>query len=178
MIEIIPNWHPIFVHFTIGLLGSSVVLFLVATLICKAPVQNYLAIMARGTLWLGVLMTVATVLTGLQAFDTVPHHSAEQHLAMLDHRNWALSTAALFIFLALWSLIANWRGKSAFRGVRHVVFLVLILVAGSLLLTTGYKGGELVFRHGIGVLAVPAPTNGDHGHNGHHDDHNHDHHPH
>lgn len=42
MIEIIPNWHPIFVHFTIGLFtaafGFSILAFLFKTLNIFKPV--------------------------------------------------------------------------------------------------------------------------------------------
>ena len=33
-IEIIPNWHPILVHFSIGLLGIAAVLMSLSTVIC------------------------------------------------------------------------------------------------------------------------------------------------
>ena len=85
MIEVIPNWHPIFVHFTIGLLLVSTLLYVVGfTLKCEN-----LLIAARLNLWLGSLITIATVLAGLNAYNTVAHDSAS-HLAMTDHRNWAI----------------------------------------------------------------------------------------
>lgn len=173
-IEIIPNWHPVFVHFTIGLLATSVALYLIATIVRKEGLHGQLATTARWTLWIGVLMTAATVLSGLDAYDTVPHHSTTQHLAMGYHRSWALGTAALFALLALWSVATYRRGRTAFSGLRHYAFVALLLTAGGMLAVTGYKGGELVYRHGIGVLAVPAPENGGRDH-GHHDDHNNDH---
>ncbi|EMR13284.1 hypothetical protein MPL1_05909 [Methylophaga lonarensis MPL] len=166
MIEIIPNWHPILVHFTIGLLGTSVLLHLLGSLIPLAGLQ----ITARWTLWLGVLFTVGTVLTGAHAFDTVAHSTLEQHHAMASHRHWALITATVFMVLGVWSLLANLFGSAKFQGRRHFLFVILILVAGSLLAITGYKGGELVYRHGIGVLAAGHQ----HGHHDHDHDHDHD----
>lgn len=172
-IEIIPNWHPILVHFTIGLLGISVVLFLMGTLIRKGPLHSQLATAARWNLWLGAALTVGTVLAGFYAFNTVSHSREAQHLAMLDHRKWALSTATLFLTLAAWSLIANLRGNAAFSGFCHYIFIALTVVAGLMLAATGYKGGELVYRHGLGVMAVPAMEeehheHGDHEHGEHH----------
>ena len=38
-IEIIPNWHPIFVHFSVALLSVSGVMFLASALLKKS---NYL----------------------------------------------------------------------------------------------------------------------------------------
>lgn len=154
MIEIIPNWHPILVHFTIGLLGVSVLLHHLGTFIPTSDPRLQVQITAHWTLWLGVLFTIGTVLTGAYAFDTVAHSTLEEHQAMSNHRNWALATAALFMVLGLWSLLANLFGNGKFRGRRHSLFVILILIAGSLLAITGFKGGELVYRHGIGVLAA------------------------
>lgn len=173
-IEIIPNWHPILVHFTIGLLSMSVALLLVGTLIRKGPLHSQLATAARWNLWLGAALTIGTVLSGLYAFNTVPHQLEAQHLAMLDHRKWALSTATLFLALAAWSLVANLRGKAAFAGFRHYIFVTLMVVAGLMLAATGYKGGELVYRHGLGVMAIPAMEEEHHNRGGHdHGEHHH-----
>ena len=49
MIEIIPNWHPILVHFTIGLLAISTALYAAGYALKK---ENLL-IAARWNLWLG-----------------------------------------------------------------------------------------------------------------------------
>lgn len=170
IIEIIPNWHPVLVHFTIGLLAMSVFLSLIVTVIKNETLRNQLAVTARWNLWLGVLITAGTVLAGIYAFNTVPHHSTNQHLAMLDHRKWALATSALFLALAVWSLASYTHGQTALDSIRHYVFTALMVVAGSMLLVTGYKGGELVYRHGIGVLAVAPPSGqpADGGHT-HHD---------
>ena len=65
-----------------------------------------------------------------------------------DHRNWAIATASSFALLALWAGI-NWR-----RGAKEGwLFVILALVALTPLTTTGYKGGELVYRHGVGVMS-------------------------
>lgn len=97
--EIIPNWHPILVHFTIGLLSISALLYL-AGLVLK---KENLLIAARWNLWIGTTITVGTVLAGLYAYNTVAH-DAPSHAAMTDHRNWALVTAGTFVLLALWAL--------------------------------------------------------------------------
>jgi len=34
----------------------------------------------------------------------------------------------------------------------------LLVTAFGLLATTGYKGGEVVYRHGIGVMSMPVPS--------------------
>lgn len=174
-LDILPNWHPVFVHFTVGLLFMSVALFLAAALIRKEPIHGQLLTVACWNLWLGTLVTVGTLLAGFYAFNTVPHQFEAQHLAMLDHRKWALGTAALFVFLAFWSLISTLRGRGAFTGWVNVMFLALLLAAGASLAATGYKGGELVFRHGLGVMAQPVAQEEHHDSHDHtgHDDHPH-----
>ncbi len=163
-IEIIPNWHPILVHFTIALLSVSVVLFLAESFVRKWSLHIQLVTVARWNLWLGSLAAIATVIAGFDAFNSVAHGSEAQHLAMLDHRKWALSTAGLFIVLAIWSLSASLRGKADFRKSKNLVFVSLMAVAGLMLATTGYKGAELVYRHGLGVIPMQVGMTGGHNH--------------
>ncbi|MDP9195618.1 MAG: DUF2231 domain-containing protein [Pseudomonadota bacterium] len=164
VIEIIPNWHPILVHFTIALLSVSVVLFLAESFIRKWPLHTQLVTVARWNLWLGSLAAIATVIAGFDAFNSVPHGSEHQHLAMLDHRNWGLGTAVLFIFLAAWSLTASLRGKADFRKSKNLVFVSLMVVAGLMLSVTGYKGAELVYRQGLGVIPMSVGMEAGHNH--------------
>ncbi len=156
MIEIIPNWHPIFVHFTIGLVAISTALY------CLGRVfrQEHLLMIARWNLWIGGFITIGTVLAGFYAYNTVTH-DAPSHAAMTDHRNWALVTAAIVIILTFWSL---WKQ----RGARTVsaVFLVAMIGTSALLAVTGYKGGEAVYRYGLGVMRIPE-VQGDGGHGSH-----------
>ncbi len=156
MIEIVPNWHPIFVHFTIGLFSISA-LFYLAGLVLK---KEHLLIVARWNLWMGALVTIGTVLAGWHAYNTVAH-DGPSHAAMTNHRNWALITAAIFILLALWTF---WKQ----RGAKTVsaLFVATILLATGMLAVTGYKGGEAVYRHGLGVMRMPE-VHGDGGHGSH-----------
>ena len=164
LIEIIPNWHPILVHFTIALLSVSVVLFIAESFVRKHPLHIQLVTVARWNLWLGAVAAIATVIAGFDAFNSVPHGSEAQHLAMIDHRKWALCTAGLFIALAAWSLISSLRGKADFRKSKNLVFVLLMAVAGLMLATTGYKGAELVYRHGLGVIPMQTGMKGGHNH--------------
>ncbi len=156
MIEIIPNWHPIFVHYTIGLLGAAVI-FSFATVLLptnhhwKAQWQ----IVANWTLWGGCLVALATVIAGGIAYNSVAHDEAS-HAAMTLHRNWALPSAGLFMVL----------GVLAMRRVRkNSLFLPLMAIAGAMLTMTGYLGGEAVYRHGLGVMSLPMVEAGEDGHN-------------
>ncbi len=157
MIEIIPNWHPILVHFTVGLLSTSSLLYAVAYALKK---ENLL-IVARWNLWIGVLFTIATVLAGFYGYYTVAHDTVA-HVAMTNHKNWALPTAFMFMVLALWAAIKQRDAKNV-----HILFVVFMLGAFGILGVTGYKGAEIVYRHGMGVMRMPViEGDGSHQHDG------------
>ena len=145
MIDIIPNWHPVFVHFTIALLSISTLLYAAGI----ARQKPNLLIAARWNLWIGVAITVGTLLAGLFAYNTVVHDDVS-HVAMTSHRNWAFGTAAVFMALALRALKAQ-RGATAIQ----TGFVFAMVLATGLLLITGYKGSELVYRYGMGVVSTP-----------------------
>jgi uncharacterized membrane protein len=149
MIEIIPNWHPIFVHFTIALLTISTFLYIAGIALRK----EHLLIVARWNLWIGVTVTVGTLLAGLYAYNTVVHDDVS-HVAMTDHRNWALSTAAVFVLLALWALKTQCGARTV-----NPLFAVAMVLATGLLFITGYKGGDVVYQYGLGVLSTPDMRN-------------------
>lgn len=155
-IEIIPNWHPLFVHFTIALLSISALMYL-AGFVLKKP---HLLLIARWNLWIGSAITIITVLAGFYAYSTVTH-DGPSHAAMTDHKNWALVTALVFTGLGLWSVIKHRGAKTV-----GIFFVILMLSASSLLAVTGFKGGEAVYRYGLGVMSLPT-ISGDGGHGSH-----------
>lgn len=159
-IEIIPNLHPIFVHFTVALLIISTALFVIAKILKGRSESKVLLNAAYVNLWIGSLVTIATVAMGLYAYYTVQHDSPS-HAAMTDHRNWAFITSAVFILPLILSII-NYRKKEHY----NFSFIAILIVASGLLLTTAYKGGEVVYRYGIGVISLPQ-TQGDGGHGSH-----------
>lgn len=166
MIEIIPNWHPIFVHFTIALFSVSALLFCISYPMRKKKWGAFLLSAAYINLWAGALFTIATLIAGWYAYNTVAHDTAS-HAAMTDHRNWALFTAGLWGVLALWSVFLFIKKQI------NMIFIGFILVASGLLATTGYKGGEIVYRYGLGVMSLPQTDS--HGHQaGSEDSHGHD----
>ena len=103
MIIFLPNWHPIFVHFTLALLIVATALYLLSHFISNSDLKNQLTLVARWNLWLGMGCTVLTVAAGWIAFYTVKH-DAPLHLAMIEHRNWAMATFALIMGIAAWEL--------------------------------------------------------------------------
>ncbi len=157
MPEIIPNFHPIFVHFTVALLSLSVALFVVIPFI-KSPLKEQWQTVARWSLWFGAAITIITGLAGLDAYNTVAHDTPS-HLAMTDHRNWAIATIVLFLALATWSIIQVRQGKTLGKA-----FVVCMVVAGIVLASTAWRGGEVVYRYGLGVMSLPKVEGEGHSH--------------
>jgi len=156
MPEIIPNLHPIFVHFTVALLSLAVGLFVVTPFL-KGSLKEQWSIVARWALWFGVGFTIITGLTGLYAYNTVAHDTPS-HLAMTNHRNWAIATITAFLALAVWSI-------TRFRAAKQLgmIFVVFLALSGALLASTAWRGGELVYRHGLGVMSLPKADKHHHG---------------
>jgi uncharacterized membrane protein len=165
MPEIIPNHHPVFVHFTVALLFLAVGLFMVTPFL-KGSLKEQWCIVARWLLWFGAGFTIITGLTGLYTYNTVAHDTPS-HLAMTNHRNWAIATITAFLVLASWSI-------TRLRTAKHLgmVFVVFLILSGGLLGATAWRGGELVYRYGLGVMSLPKADNHRHGEDEAHD---HDH---
>lgn len=149
LIEIIPNWHPVFVHFTVALLFIAATIHLLSRFLPNGELANQLTIVARWNLWLGVGFTLLTVAAGWYAYNTVAH-DAPSHITMTKHRNWAMATFTLFLVIAGWEYYLSRRGKS-----KNWLFTRLLVIAAGSLLSTAWRGGELVYRHGLGVMALP-----------------------
>ncbi|MEZ5444643.1 MAG: DUF2231 domain-containing protein [Gammaproteobacteria bacterium] len=150
MIDIIPNWHPVFVHFTVALLTVAGLLFLVVVLIpAGSALRAQLLSAANWNLWLGLVISLGTATAGWVASTTVAHDEPS-HVAMTVHRNFAIATVTIYIPIVVWSVIRA--RKSQVPGWR---FALVVVVATGLVLATAYRGGELVYRYGLGVMALP-----------------------
>jgi uncharacterized membrane protein len=137
------NIHPIFVHFPIALLTLSLVfemLFLVRSELEFSRVGWWLHM--AGTL--GLLLSVAT---GLRAVSDVRLSLGAADIIEY-HQQIALLVTGLFTGLLLWRI-----------GVRTTLpqngraMYVAAFAAGLILMWLGaWYGGELVYRHGVGVM--------------------------
>ncbi len=159
MIEIIPNSHPIFVHFTVALLSLAVGFHIICHFLSEGKLKQQFYILARWDLWLGTGFGIITAIAGWLAYNSVAH-DAPSHVAMTDHRNWALVTIGLFIILAGWSL---WSERQ--ENLPSKLFLTGLLIGGVLLATTAWHGAENVYRYGLGVMSLPQAEGESHSHN-------------
>lgn len=158
MIEILPNWHPLFVHFTVALFVVSTIFYFIAYFGKQLKLSQEFLIVARWCLWVGALVTIGTVIAGFYAYYTVAH-DARSHLAMTDHRNWAIVTFITMLILAFWA----WLRYRTSKGTQKIFLLGLLLGVG-LLMATAWRGGELAYRYGIGVLSLPKAHGVGHNH--------------
>lgn len=153
-----PNWHPFLVHFTIALFFISFVFMAAARVKSGSARSGELETAGRWALWAAATITVLTIASGLYAYYTVAHDDPS-HVAMTDHRNWALVTGALIIFLGAWSYF-----KSRRQAPQPGVLLILMAVGVALLSVTGLKGSGLVYEYGLGVASLPEAEGPGHSH--------------
>lgn len=154
MIEIVPNWHPIFVHFTVAMLTMSVMLFIAGYVLHQSKRQEQMLIVAHWNFWIGTVSAIATSIAGWFAFNSVTHDTAS-HAAMIVHRNWAFGTLSVLLIVAIWLIFSK---KTWFK--ISYPFLSAIFLTFSLLVTTAWHGGELVYRYGLGVMSMPMMNKG------------------
>jgi len=158
MFEVLPNWHPLFVHFVVALLSMSTLFFVALKLISKNSIQEQLKILAYWNLWLGTGFAVITVIAGWFAYNSVVHDTPS-HAAMTDHRNWALVTLSVYIIVTLWS----WKHYKSVKTV-SMTFTFVMVLASTLLVSTGWRGSEVVYRYGLGVMSLPKSEGDGHAH--------------
>jgi uncharacterized membrane protein len=170
--ELIPNAHPIAVHFPIALTLIALLFGLAARVGSRHNSATQLATVGHWALWISGVTAIIAASLGWLAFNSVDHDDAG-HAAMLIHRNWAIPTAIGLLILAMWDVF-----KSRVHQVMSwFTLIVLTLLSGSVAVT-GWLGGEVVYRHGIGVLSLPeiAAGSDSHGHeHGGSDSHSHQH---
>lgn len=94
MVEIVPNWHPIWVHFPIALLSIATLFFLLG-LVFPGKLGEKVTAAARWNLAVGCALLIPTLLTGYLAYNSVAH-DGPGHQAMKRHmtaglgRRWCL----------------------------------------------------------------------------------------
>ncbi len=154
------NVHPLFVHFPIGLLVMSS-LFYWAGVLAK---NEGLIQAGRWTLYGGAVFGIISVVTGLQAANTVPHDD-EVHRIMLLHQNLGYVILGLSVALSAWTLAV----KSAIPARGKWIFLIASLTLTAVLTQQADLGGRMVYLKGVGVgkkstleKAANVPTAHDH----------------
>ncbi len=141
-------WHPALVHFALALVPVGLMLDLVAWAAGRPRWHNS----AHALLVLATLGAIAAVLSGNVA--AAPWRGEEGLLPLIE-RHEDLATAALLLLLAtslgrLPLYLRSFRPGSA-PGWSLKLWVVVAGLACGLLWQAGRTGGELVYRHGVGV---------------------------
>lgn len=157
----LPNLHPALVHFPIALLPVAIGFDFVAFFgwLRRRPVVEG----ATAALYaLAALGAWAAVWAGEEAEDSLTGLAGPVEALIEDHEEWAhrflytvAAVAIARLAVAWWSRRGGEARHGAILAVRSLV-LVGALAALGLVLGTADRGGGLVFRAGVAVMAVPA----------------------
>jgi uncharacterized membrane protein len=143
--SLLPQWHAVAVHFPFALGVSATVFLLAARLVRDEHHAATLATVGTWNLCVGAAAAVLAVASGLAAVVDL-HVGAAAHQAISLHLRWAIFTTLALVLLAVW------RGAGNAQNSRPAwALLVVLSAATAALIVTGYRGGQNVYRYGIGV---------------------------
>jgi uncharacterized membrane protein len=137
------EWHPMTVHFPLALVMTGAAALSAARLSRRRCAT--LATVGTWNLCLGAVGALAAIATGLTALASVEIGAAARAAVAL-HVKWAIFTSVGLLLAAVWRGAG---GSAEARPSRWFLGLLWALVAA--LIMTGYRGGQNVYRYGIGV---------------------------
>jgi uncharacterized membrane protein len=145
VMSVFPGWHPIVVHFPLALIGTATLLLIAARLLRRESHAATMAIVGTWNLCLGAIAALIALATGLGAvLDLNVGLEARQAISL--HMKWAIFTTLAVV------LVAVWRGAGNAQDSRPSwIFVIVLCAASAALVVTGYRGGENVYRYGVGV---------------------------
>ncbi len=153
-----PSLHVMVIHFPIALL------FL-------APLFDIGCIVFRKRVWLdraaatlyvmGTIGAGAAYLTGQRAAAALQDLSPATESALADHENLAVLTLIALSIVSLVRLTVSWLARYDRRinvGIFRLVAIPVVLAGLVMLALTADRGGNLVYRHGVGVTPEVVET--------------------
>ncbi len=147
--ESLSQFHPQVVHFPIVLFLLYVLLEIIGTIFKK----EFFSKAAHLVLFLGVLGAFAAVLTGNSAEDAARALSKAGASIPLkaigEHSDYA--TFVMWFFTGLLVLRTYVVLKKKFTGTVKYLFVILSIVGAFFVYRTGYLGGRLVYKYGVGT---------------------------
>ena len=138
------SWHPWIVHFAIALIPVGALID-VAAVTLRRPAWHTTGYVL---LLLGTAAAAGAVLTGNQAALPYRDDGAVSGLVQ-RHEDWGTAAFILFLAIILGRLPLQLQGRTEGWALRC---LVVAGIAGcGILFTASQYGGELVYRHGVGI---------------------------
>ncbi|MGA2341767.1 MAG: DUF2231 domain-containing protein [Steroidobacteraceae bacterium] len=142
------EWHPIAVHFPLALVTTGAAALGAARLWERR--RATLATIGTWNLCLGAFGALVALATGLAALASVEIGAAARAAVGL-HVKWAIFTTVGVLLLAVWRTAGAAQDS---RPSRWFLGVLWALVAA--LIVTGYRGGQNVYRYGVGVTRAAA----------------------
>jgi uncharacterized membrane protein len=137
--------HPMVVHFPLALIIIATCCLTFAALLPRHRHAVALATVGTWNLYFGTLAIFIALGTGFAAVLDL-HVGAAAHGAVSMHLKSAVVTVCLILLAAVWRGVAG-----AHHSRPSWSFTLLLWMATTALLVTGYRGGQNVYRYGIGV---------------------------
>jgi uncharacterized membrane protein len=138
------------VHFPLALVTTATLVLSLARLKALERYAASLATVGTWNLCLGALAALVALATGLAAVIHL-EVGGPARLAISVHVKWAIFSSIGLL------LLAAWRGAGTAEGSRPSrPFLVFLWAVTAALIVTGYRGGQNVYRYGIGVTSNQA----------------------
>ncbi len=146
-----PSLHVMVVHFPIAFIAF-------------APLLDLACLFFRDRVWLdraaaamylvGTLGAGAAYLLGEEAAEAVQSMTPATESVLADHEAQAVITLVVLATATLIRLIVTWLGRDDRRikvGIFRLLALPAVIAALAMLALTADLGGQLVYRHGVGV---------------------------
>ena len=144
------NVHPLIVHFPIALFTAGFVVDMVGYILKKDFLKSAGLVMVL----LGAVGAVAANLSGRQAEEMVEKflsHAGEE--ALESHETFGNITVYVLPAAAVLNLLVVFvlKGKKKAAQVMLGCYIALGVLGVIMVTATGYKGGDMVYKHGAGV---------------------------
>jgi len=133
------------VHFPLALVVTAALLLSAARLLRRESYAATLATVGTWNLCLGAVAALLALATGLAAMLGL-HAGAAAQQAVSVHVKWAIFTTLAVVLSAVWRGAGN-----AQQSRPSWMFMLVLWAATAALIVTGYRGGENVYRYGVGV---------------------------
>lgn len=141
----VTEWHPMVVHFPLALVLTGTLALSVSRIKELAPHTKALATVGTWNLCLGAVAALFALGTGLAAVVSI-HVAPAARAAVGLHVKWAIFTSMALFLVAVWRGAGNAQDVPPSRW-----FLAVLWAVAAALIVTGYRGGQNVYRYGVGL---------------------------